>query len=72
MGSVVVDYTLLWESESRALWLTLLLLLDFVLRLGLSLGQRVGDVLRRLVGETVVVHRLLGAGFVGDLDTRVI
>ena len=72
MGSVVVVYTLLWESESRTLRLALLFLLGIVLRLGLSFGQRVGDVLSRLVGETVIVDRLLCLRLVGDLDARVI
>lgn len=72
MGLVVLHYTLRWESESRALGFALLLLLGIVLRLSLPLGQRIGDVLRCLVGQTVIVDCLLGLRLAGDFDTRVI
>ena len=46
-------------SHSGTLGLALLLLLSLVLRLGLVLLERLGDVLCSLVGQTVVVDRLL-------------
>ncbi len=59
-------------SEFRTSGLALLLLLGLVLRLGLIFLERLGDVLCSLVGQAVVVDRLLGLGLIGDLHTGIV
>ena len=59
-------------SEFRTSGLALLLLLGLVLRLSLIFLERLCDVLCRLVGQAVVVDRLLDLGLVGHLHAGIV